>query len=61
MQLSNNDKQILLTSLLACTPSGGGSAPWTLARKLMAEWGMEGNADSIVAYQRRAARELTSE
>lgn len=58
MDLSNNEKQILLTSLLACTPSGGGSAPHSLAIKLMAEWKMQPVEASIIAYQQRASREL---
>ena len=61
MDLSNNEKQILLTSLLACTLSGGGSAPHTLALKLIAEWSMQPCEATIVAYQQRAARELAGE
>ena len=61
MDLSNNEKQILLTSLLACTPSGGGSAPYTLARKLMAEWKMQPCEATVLAYQQRASRELAGE
>lgn len=59
MQLSSNEKQSLITALAACTPSGGGSAPYTLLRKLCAEWGIEPNLESVLAYQERAARELS--
>lgn len=57
--LSSNELDLVLTALSAIAPSGGGSAPFTLLRKLQAETGIDFPAPvRVVLAQRVAAQEF---
>jgi hypothetical protein len=62
MPLSQSERELIVLALHAISPSGGGSAPYTLARKLHEEWGVAGfQPEEIYAQQEIAHREYVSE
>lgn len=47
---TDQEKQLIIDALATVSPVGGGSAPFTLLRRLMGEWQMEGNLENQVGY-----------
>lgn len=60
-QLSQSERELILSALEATCRSGGGSAHFTLVRKLRAQFGIE-HADpaAVLRLQQIAASELAA-
>lgn len=56
--LSQDDKKLILEALATISPSGGGSPPHFLWRKLTADWKIETDYDNVRHYTIRACKEL---
>lgn len=57
--LSSNELDLVMIALSAIAPSGGGSAPLTLLRKLQADTGVKlPQLSTVVCAQKTAAQEF---
>lgn len=59
--LSADQVRTILAALEAVSPSGGGSAPYTLFRQLRDASGLAPSIVDVVRFQRNAQAELTGE
>jgi hypothetical protein len=61
MQLSRAEQMLVVNSLMAISPSGGGSAAFSLARKLMLEFDVLADVEEVVHLQFVAVEEFLGE